>query len=47
MPSSVILALSMPARRAAAHSPDETTFAASPRSPSRRMIAGTSFALTE
>ena len=37
----------MPARRAAAHSPDETTFAASPAAPSRAMIAGTSLALTE
>ena len=31
MPSSVIRSLPMPARRAAAHSPDETTFAAEPR----------------
>ena len=47
MPSSVIRSLAMPARRAAAHSPDETTFAPSPAAPSLAMIAGTSLALTE
>ena len=46
IPSSVIRSFGMPAARAAAHSPDETTFASRPAAPSRATIAGTSLALT-
>ena len=47
IPSRVIRSFGRPARRAAAHSPRETTFAPNPRAATSATIAGTSFALTE